>query len=124
MQIKLKRCADCGALGVGPNAARLYPFEGRLLCERGTAAKPGCWRQALNWHANRPAVIAGLASYVQFLKDAAQSARVLRTVAPSWEAYISELCELAFVALELGDLRTFEQYLARAMQAWDLKEKP
>ena len=116
MKLKIKRCHTCGALGLGPHAAKLYPLDDLLYCERGTPKAPGCYRQALNWHESRPVVI--LALRFELSKPLAQQV-YLRL---DWRAYIHECSEMAAWALG-KDKRTFVHYFARAVYAWSLENE-
>lgn len=116
MRLQLKRCRTCRALGVGPHPQRLYLLDDELYCEQGTPAKPGCYRQALQWHENRETVVNGLKHELTAYKKPP----TYKPPEQSWFAYLQELSGMAEFGLLRGDRRIFTYYFSRAMWAWDL----
>lgn len=116
MILTIQKCRTCGRVGVGDNSVRLHPLDGYLYCERGTPKTPGCYREALAWHETRADVILWLQM------ELAEPTHKRRFKPLEWRGFIHELCELAGIALEHHDKKSFVHYFARAMWAWDLKE--
>jgi hypothetical protein len=120
MKVILQRCHTCKALGVGPHAVKLWPFEGRMYCKEH-------YRDPLTWHESRSEVIRGIEVEFDFGWAVKQLRRWGRKPAvikiQNWRGYIEELCSLAEFGLLRGDKRTFVHYFARATYAWALKEE-
>ena len=113
MKLTLRRCRDCGALGMGPSAVKLIPFEGRLYCAKD-------WRERLEWDEQRQRVLITIENEYNFL-----TAKVLPTlpkVKRLWEPYIRDLCALAEFGLVHNDKKIFVHWFARAVLAWGLRE--
>ena len=127
--MKIQKCHTCGKLGVGPHLVKLFEFEGRLYCERGTPDQPGCYRSALNWHGNRSSVVTGIAHLGGYQKEAAKIYNKhdylqwpKRRPKVEWRGYIEEYAGISALAMMHGDKRTFVYCFSRAMYAWTLKE--
>lgn len=120
MKIVIKKCHECGALGVGPHAVKLWPFESRMYCKEH-------YKDPLQWHENRAAVTQGIESVFTFEQAAALLRRwgrknpVVRIT--NWKPHIQELCALAEFGLLRGDKRTFVHYASRAIYAWGLSQE-
>lgn len=120
-QVKLipKRCHTCGALGVGPDAVKLWPFEGRFYCKEH-------YQDPLTWHESRGAVVAGIKSESEF--DVAvrafkrQRGNVLKGAWQEWDPYIRDICGLAEFGLIQQDKKIFVKYFTLAVWAWDLSQ--
>lgn len=115
MLIQIKRCRTCKALGVGPNAIKLWPLNGQLYCKAD-------WKAALQWDEQISQVIRGLESLVGFHRDVLHPKRKRPMRKINWAPYIWEHAELAGIALEHGDKKTFTHYASRAILAWGLRE--
>lgn len=120
MKIELKRCRTCGALGVGPNAVKLFPLDDLLYC------RPH-YGKSLDWTANREAVVQGIESMTKITPQELQ--RVIKNLGnhisggtKNWAAFISENAGMAAEALVMGDRRTFVYYFSRALWAWELSK--
>ena len=116
MNLVVQRCRTCGRVGFGPNGVKLYPLDGQLYCERGTPKNPGHWKEALAWHETRQDVILWLQL------ELAEPTRKRKFKPLEWVGFIHELAEMAGLALEHDDRRTFVHYASRAVWAWALKE--
>lgn len=116
MQIQLKKCRTCGALGVGPDAAKLYPLDDLLYCK-------AHYGNSLDWTVNREAVVQGLGGMVNFLKDSKKIYVAKQESPKNWRSYIEELSGMAAEALVMGDRRTFVYYFSRALWAWELSRE-
>src|SRR4051812_8843809 len=105
LKIKIHRCRECGARGLGPGAVKLLPMNGVLYCREH-------WREALVWEEQRASVLRGLSSLVGFHRDVHRTrwAKPRQAPAVRWEVYILELSEMARWALKAGDRRTFVHY--------------
>ncbi len=122
MRLTLKRCHTCRALGVGPRAVRLWPFEGRMYCASD-------YRDALTWGESRGNVVRGTENLYNYQQDAIKHMRksgyiefAMLKPKQNWRAYITECSVMAAMALEYDDRRTFVYYFSRAVWAWALKE--
>lgn len=119
MKILVKRCSVCGALGVGPNPVKLWPFEGRLYCKDD-------YDQPLQWHEQRSHVVGGLAIEVSNAREAPKVRRRLdhppKPARRDWRGYIAEHAEMAAIGLFIGDKRIFVKHFALALYAQTLKE--
>lgn len=119
MKLLIKKCFSCGALGIGPNAVKLWPFEGRLYCREH-------YKDPLTWHESRSEVVRGITSMAE--QDAAVARvrrwgrKIQKIPKQDWGPYIAEHAELAAWAMTQGDKRTFTYYFSRAVWAWALKE--
>lgn len=126
MKLQIKKCATCGALGVGPRAVKLHPLDGLLYCERGDAETPGCYRQALDWHENRSTMVLAMMfenAAVESIERKMRKAVNIKSTKPGWLGFIDEQAWLAGWGLEHDDKKIFVYYFARAVWAWALKEQ-
>lgn len=113
--IQIKRCRTCKALGVGPNAVKLWPLNGQLYCK-------AHWSESLQWEEQISQVIRGLESIKSFHREVTHPVRKRPPRRTDWRGYIWECAGLAGLALEHGDKKTFTHYASRAILAWGLKE--
>lgn len=120
MRVVLKKCHTCGALGVGPHAVKLWPFENRMYCREH-------YREPLEWDEERSTVTDAIRTVKDFDETVASGLwrRMFRPskVPRDWRGYIEECAGLAGWALEAGDRRTFTYYFARATYAWALSQE-
>jgi hypothetical protein len=110
MKFQIKKCFTCGALGIGPHAVKLWPFEDRLYCKEH-------YKEPLDWHESRGNIVMAL------MFEVARPVDRKRFKSLDWRGYLTELCLLAGWALKIGDKRTFTHYFSRAMYAWSLKQE-
>lgn len=120
MKLIPKWCHTCGALGVGPKAVKLWPFEGRFYCKED-------YKDPLTWHESRGAVVAGIKSGVDFEWAAAQlrkyGRKPLWVPINNWDPYIRDLCGLAEFGLIQQDKKIFVKYFTLAVWAWALSQE-
>jgi len=115
MILLVKQCKTCGKLGVGPNKVKLFPMDMLLFCH-------DCWKKQLEWSAEgRDLAINGLGYMRKMWK---QHPEYVPTAKPrtSWTSYTHEQAELAGIALEHADKRSFVHFFARALYAWTLQQ--
>lgn len=119
MKLEIKKCRTCGALGVGPNAVKLFPVDGQLYCK-------SHYGKSLDWAVNREAVIMGIESMTKITPKEGQRIIAKLQNAPvfvkDWNGYIYEQAGMAAEALVMGDHRTFVYYFSRALWAWELSK--